>query len=321
MVLTIKSKVLKMEDFRNISVDEMIPVYTVDEQVLEKDINRILKSNGTKTEEDQVRMDDLVTISCKSDMEKFNKNKLSVIIGKNLYSKELEEQLIGKEKNGTYRILMGDTPVEVTIEKIVRTCIPALTDENVKAFGNSDYQTVKELRKFCIDKQLDRYLDDCEELDQAAAYVWKVYGEKRQVELDETEREQALKKAKYKLEELQNNLESEAQEEDTGLTADSQENAEMDMESFMQDICLMEVKLAAYGYEIARKENRLLTDEDYQSYIDKWKPYYEGLSEEEIRKKHKKEDYVISRYAEIICDQIDEYVKDEFKRKMNPLSE
>ena len=94
MVLTIKSKVLKMEDFRNISVDEMIPVYTVDEQVLEKDINRILKSNGTKTEEDQVRMDDLVTISCKSDMEKFNKNKLSVIIGKNLYSKESTEVLV-----------------------------------------------------------------------------------------------------------------------------------------------------------------------------------------------------------------------------------
>ena len=62
-----------------------------------------------------------------------------------------------------------------------------------------------------------------------------------------------------------------------------------------------------------------MTEADYEAKLQKWMVYHENLSEEEVKKLHPLEDYIIESYAEIICSEIDQYTIRCFKNKMNPL--
>ena len=72
------------------------------------------------------------------------------------------------------------------------------------------------------------------------------------------------------------------------------------------------------GYEEAVENGTVLTYEDYEKHINSLKEYFPDLSMDEMKEKFTVESFAKERYNDIICNELDEYVHSEFKKKMNP---
>ena len=78
---------------------------------------------------------------------KFNKERVTVTLGRGLYNKELETALIGCTVGQSAEVLVDENPVEATILELKRKQAPAPTDEmvvqlQVKDFGGNLITTV-----------------------------------------------------------------------------------------------------------------------------------------------------------------------------------
>ena len=322
--IELRSKATKVFDYRKTDISSFIPAFTPDEGQLEKDIERVLKAHGVKESPAAVAAGDMVTLSLRSGTAKFNKDKIVVMVGKGLYSKELEEKLIGLEKGVSFTVTADGADVSGTVEQIIRTILPELTDESVAGFGMDGIATVTDLKGYCVDKQLDRILDDCEEMDMASAMVWQALSENCEFVLDEEELSRALKIAEERKAEIESRepVFSTEEEEQAFLKEYEEEYGEpyveLDLGEFTKEMAMAELKLGAIGCEAARREGKLLTEEDYDEYIRRYMEALPGATREEVRQKFPMEEYAKQEYNNRICDELDDYVRETFKRKMNP---
>ncbi len=322
--IELKSKVTKVYDYKQTDIRKYIPDYTPDEAQLEKDIARVLKSHGEKVSPDTVEEGDMVTLSLESEAEKYNKSGLVVMVGKGLYSRELEKKLIGLEKSVPFTVTADGKEVRGTVEQIRRTIIPELTDENVAAFGMDGIMTVEDLKSYCVDRQLDRMLDDSEDMEMASAVLWQNLSENSEFVLDEGEVARAMELAEAKRVDLESQKPVfETKEEEEAFHKEFEEEfgepyQEMDIAAFVVDMYTMELKLAAMGCEKARREGSLLTEDDYEEYIRRHMEALPGESREEVLRKYTVEEFAKFEYNNLICDELDDYVRESFKKAMNP---
>lgn len=78
------------------------------------------------------RTGDTITFRTQSELPKFNREKVTVSIGRGLYNKDLELGAVGRRVNDSYGLEINDKPVTVTILEIKRKQEPAqVTDDMV----------------------------------------------------------------------------------------------------------------------------------------------------------------------------------------------
>lgn len=83
---------------------------------------------------------DTLTLRTTSELPKFNKERVTVSIGRGLYDKGLEEALVGKKAGESCTVTIKDKPVAATILEIKRKTAPEPTDEMVEALQEKDYK-------------------------------------------------------------------------------------------------------------------------------------------------------------------------------------
>lgn len=83
---------------------------------------------------------DTVTMRTVSELPKFNKERVTVSIGRGLYDKTLEDTVIGKRAGESCQVTVKEKPVAVTILEIKRKAAPEPTDEMVEALQEKDYK-------------------------------------------------------------------------------------------------------------------------------------------------------------------------------------
>ncbi|MBO5994416.1 MAG: hypothetical protein J6Q41_02745 [Firmicutes bacterium] len=322
--LTLKSKVLKVFDYKTVDIDEYIPEFTPDEKILQKDIERIFKAFGRKEAGESVEPGDMVVLTCRSEIPKFNKNGITVPMGKGFFSKELEEKLIGVKAGETFNVDIDGKEVTGTVDRIVRITIPEVNDENVAALGMEGIATVKDLKRYCVDKQIDRLLDDMEDCDRASAVVWQALNDNSEFELDEGELNRAMEDAEKKIEGMKNmGPMFDSPEEEEAYNREFEEEygearKDIDLDEMIKNMYLMEVKLGALGCEEASKRGMLATEDEYDEYINSIRDYYPGITLDELKFRKPVDLFLKERYNDIICKELDDYVHSEFKKKMNP---
>jgi FKBP-type peptidyl-prolyl cis-trans isomerase (trigger factor) len=322
--LSLRSKAVKVFNYKNLDLSEYIPEFTPDEEALKKDMDRMLKAFGMKIEGESVEAGDMAVITCTSETPKFNKKGITVIIGKGYFSKELEEKLIGVKKGENFSLEADGALVNGTVDRIVRPVVPEMTDESIAKLGIEGVGSVKDLKAFCVDKQIEKLLDEIEEADMASAYLWQKLSEESVFELDEEELKKADEEAAIKEKELEaQKVVFETEEERIKFEKEYEEEygepySEVDFGEFTKNMYRMELQLAALGYEEALKQGTAATYEEYENYIDSIKNYYPNLTMEEMKVQFPVEKYIKERYNDIICKELDDYVHSEFKKKMNP---
>ena len=323
-VLKLKSRALKVYDYRNTDITGYIPEFTPDEKQLEKDLDRILRAHGERVAAETAEEGDMIVLDLESENERFNKKGVMVPLGKGIYNKELEAQIMGNKVGEEFIAVVDGKEVKGVVTRSTRTILPELTDENVAKFGMEGISTVKDLKALCVDKQIANLLDESEAADQASAAVWKALSDNSEIELDPEELKRADEAAEIKRAELESQkpvFETE-EEKETFLREYEEEYGipyeDVDFGTFVYDMYRMELNLAVLGYEQAVKEGRALTEDDYQQYVGRIQEAYPDMSKEQIEADHTREDFLKQEYNNLICDELDEYVAAAFKKKMNP---
>ena len=90
--------------------------------------------------EEKAQAGDTAVLKTESAMPKFNKDRVTVTLGRGLYSKELENSLIGKAAGETVSTVIQEQPVKAQILELKRKQAPEPTDEMVQALQTKDFQ-------------------------------------------------------------------------------------------------------------------------------------------------------------------------------------
>ena len=307
--LKLNSTLRTFYDYRSVDISDYIKGFETDEAQLQKDLNRILKAHGRREDAAVVSEGDTVTISCRSELSRFHKTNLPVIVGRGLFDREMEAKLIGAGVGQTLTLEKDGTPVEIEVIKCMHTVLPELTDENVKSFGIEGVETVSALRAHCIAKQVEGFLLEDENPDMASAYVWQEVAKHIEITRDADEEALMRAQAEKKRQELRN-MPMEADEADGEDAESGEEEVPVD---FLENMFLSQLDLAVVGEELMRREGRFLTTDDYEAYIGRLVEAYPNRTEEEIRREHDPKTFAISEYADVLATAIDRYVGDCFK--------
>lgn len=94
---------------------------------MENELSELCLSSRHREEADTVSSGDAVIATLKSSTKKYNREKLQLVAGSNLFSRELEATLMGKAAGTCYEATVEGAPVTVTVESYLRTVLPSLT--------------------------------------------------------------------------------------------------------------------------------------------------------------------------------------------------
>lgn len=297
--LRLKSKAQQVAPYSAVDIGAFIPEFTPDEEKLQKDILRQRNRHGKKAACDCVQAGDLVVLSCKSEKEKFCKSSISIPVGKGLFHKELEEKLIGLTVGVETELRLSEAVVSVCVEKAVRTLLPELTDEEVASWGMEDVASVADLRRFCIARQIGDLILECEEADNAAAYIWQQISNASRIVLDPQEEEAVLEKGKRQM-----------------AGADfGDDPAQMEM---LQQIFVTGLRAAAIGQAWAESTGDLKTRADYESCLRRHMEADPTLTPQTAEERYPVMDYLIDCYGDIFAQAIDRYVAECWGKVLNP---
>lgn len=284
-VYSFKSKLISLCDYSDFDITGFLPEFIVDEEKLAKDISRTKKSMASTVEGKVVCQDDMVQLCLKSELAKYNKDKVMVTVGKGIFSEELEDSLIGKELGETFTIHVEENDVTVTIQKITHYQLPELTEDKLR-----------EIRRECVNRQIARLLDQEDNKDMASAMLCKYIADNSQFQLDSSEVEYV--------------------KEHFGNYEDGQEIDE-ELKGFFEAIALSTFKNALAGYQLSKDDNTLLTVEDYNKHIESLQGFYQELAIEEIKEQNPIFEYMETKYADRFICTIDDQLTVSFQNALN----
>lgn len=183
METNLKSKVISYAQYKDLDLDQLIPPFEYETEKLEKDVSTLLKKHAEMVDADSVEEYDFVTLSCKSDMPRFNKSNITLRVGKGLFNRELEKALIGIHKGENKQIVVGGANVQVDITKITRAIEPSLNDETVASWNIKGVKTVAQLKNKLKTDQRLTFIEDYSE--SITSEIMTVINEQSQFDLNE----------------------------------------------------------------------------------------------------------------------------------------
>lgn len=299
----LNSRVADIYDITQVDITPYLPPFTPDEDRLQKDIQRQRSRFGKKIQADTVAAGDLIQLSCSSSQPKFCKERITIPVGKGLFSRELEEKLVGLPVGVEKTLEVAGSPVTLTVHQASRTVLPEMTDEAVAAWGLEGVKSLADLRRFCVARQIADMMLDCEGADMASAAVWQALSDESTFRLDPQEVAAAHAEAEEKIAEMR--------------SADP-ENWDSSMEPMIRDMYMTGLRIAVVGQEMARREGTLLTPRQYAEYLQLRRETFPNMTEAQLLAKYTPQDFAKDTYGDRACAVLDAYITQEFQRALNP---
>lgn len=301
--LYLKSKLIRAADPWKVDVSRFCISLTVDEDRYEKDLLNFRRRFSTVEEAGEVAAQDMVTLSCKSGSKRFCKEHITIRIGMGLFSKELENQLIGWKVGQSGTVTVKEQPVLVTVEGIRRENLPEVDDALAERCGIPGIQTAQDIHKYCKGKQFADALEG--PADDAYAYLSRTVLDTSEFELEEKELQFAREKMVQAL-------------YDNSMFADGGFDR-MPNESFleifgcekeelvenMRQSGAMALQSALLGQAALEQEGKLLTMADYDAYIDRHIGI-DGKDEARVRQEKPLVGYIMDMYADHFMNEMEE---------------
>ncbi len=169
--LTMRSRLVKAADPWRVDLGAYKIPLAVDEARAEKDTVNFLRRYAETVEAEEVQDQDTAVISCSSELPRFNRKSLPLRVGVGLFSKELEQQLIGWKKGQTGTVTVQGKLVTVTVESVRREILPEITDALAARTGNPLLRSAADIRRWCRGNQFDDILEG--PADEAFSYLMR----------------------------------------------------------------------------------------------------------------------------------------------------
>lgn len=307
-----RTKVISAWDYRQADISKYFVPFQPDREQLAESLLSVRKEHALHVPVETVEQGDLVTLRCRSEKPKFQKDSVTVSVGKGLYSKALEEQLPGLAAGEARELTVDGVPVSVQVLKIQRTVLPELTDEFVASTFQSVH-TFSELEAWYINEQYETHLRDYA---MAASEAIKEQVLANSVfDLDEEERLAAWNFGDREVRErwreigmpLEEMTDEQAQEAFRRPTAKA-------FADWFAGLMVNEVLYAALGWELLAAEGRQPTEESYQKAL---RQKQEDRTPPEVLK-----DFTYSAYGQQVCAEyysstLQEYAYQVIKEKLS----
>ena len=158
-----KSKAINIYDYRDVDLSQYVEPFSMTEEELTEKIDRVRTRHAAMTEADTVERDDFVTLDTVSDLPKYQKTGIVVRVGKGLYSRELEEVILGMKTGEERTVTIPEGDVRVAVRAVRRRVLPPLDDGTVAAWGLEGVGTVEELSAQIKTEARAQYVTDMAE--------------------------------------------------------------------------------------------------------------------------------------------------------------
>lgn len=281
--IRLNSKVVRMVDYRKVDLREFAVKLDVDDKVVKDQLVKYITRFSKTVECESIEKRDLVDLSCKSELPRYNKENIKIRVGIGLMGKEFEGQLIGVKKGETRTVTVSEKPVEVSIRKIERDILPKVDDDFVKRCNIPGVSTASDLENYCLIPLLDAQLD--EPADNASASLGRQVFDNSEFELDDSEVKISC---------------------DDTIRQFSQGDGGDAIKQYAGQISASTLKAAAFGQDMLEKQGKLLSQEDYEKYIGK-RANSRECSIEEIKKEEPVTLYAIHEYSDVALSLIETY--------------
>ena len=275
------SRVIEPYDYKKVDFMKSITPFVFDEEQFGQDLDFLKKKYAYIEAVTSIEMGDVATLRCHSEAKKFQKEKITLQVGKNLYSKELEEQLIGWQVNDCRKIKVGENQVKVEVLAVERRMLPELTDEFIDCTF-TELTNYKDLVKWYENQQKENYL--LQESERIAESVIKEVIGKSTFEIQKEERQQAREEGHSIVEEMWNfngvPLDTMSDEQAEELLGYPSVQAYID---WYMDLCEESFYMSLLGYEWMQTYDKVPDRNQYElqliSYAEE-----EGKTVEEMEK-------------------------------------
>lgn len=302
----LKSSIITEPDFRQMDVNPDWLQYSIDQHAIEEELQRIQKKHRQLVEVEDVRNGDSVTLNLTSEEKKYNRENLTISIGLGLFSKELEEQLVGRRSQEAVDLNVQGHEVHVQMVSIVRSVIPPWTDAMAAEERIDGVSTLEELKAHIKEQMRDNLI--------ASNMHYLINNVNRQM----------AEKGKYNLiqEDLDLLIDMELERVRLMAQSDGLVLEEMTEEQFQgripvksyeeflnMIISLNQTKLPVLliAMKHAEEDHFTPTAEGYEEYIANMVESFPGLDIEEVRQRLDFDNYASQKYLEYFNEKVRTY--------------
>lgn len=152
-----KSKVENVYNYKDVNVsNELLDIKVSKKEIIDS-LNSLAKKYAVTVEpDDVVRKGDKINLVLKSDLEKYNKKNVPIVVGMGLFNKDIEDKLIGMKKEELQNICVDGNTVTVKVLNISRKVVPDVTDDMVNKLGIQDVNTVDDYKSYCYNEKVKK---------------------------------------------------------------------------------------------------------------------------------------------------------------------
>ncbi len=157
-----KSSINTLVDFKTAELNKTINI-SCPQEYIDRKMKHLSRKYKKMIPVSEVAKGDVVILTLSGNTEKFNKSHIPVTVGSGLFSRELENQLIGRSAGSKFTAEVDGNKVAVEIDKATRTIFPEPTDDMVKEAVQSmdsmeGIETVQQYRQ----KIISDYIQEAE---------------------------------------------------------------------------------------------------------------------------------------------------------------
>lgn len=149
-----QSRVVSLRDYREVSLD--IPTFEPDLAALQRELDRLRNPYVSWQDGGAAARGDMVSCSLRSDVPRYQKDKVHFVAGSGVYNHALEELSVGMRAGETRTSSLPEGQVSLTVQAVKKRVTPPLSDEMVAALGLPGVLTVAQYRRHLLGLQLDQ---------------------------------------------------------------------------------------------------------------------------------------------------------------------
>ena len=288
----LRTKVITAWDHTQADLSLFCKPFEMDKERMAEDMLFLQKKYAYLVPVETVEAGDIVTMRCRSSKPKFQKDSVTINVGKNLYSRELEEKLVGMAVGEEKELTVGETAVMVYILKAERNTLPELTDEFLSK-NLKKIRSMTELVAWYTNAYFEDHLKQCAA--EAANFLQEQALIHSKIAVDEEERRVARVGAEKTLHDMweMNGLPLDQMTDDQAQELLGYPNAQAYIDWFA-DLCEKDVPYAALGYALLANDGKAPTEESYREARRK-------MIEEEGTPEDQLTDYTYHAYGRQVC--------------------
>ena len=154
-----RSKVLRVMDYRAVDLAPMLKAFVLDGDALERELRRVANPYIRWEAAAAVTPGSQVVCRLRSSCERFQREAVRFVAGSGMFHRDLEALAAGMAVGETRGLTLPEGRVELTVLETLERVVPEPDDEMVRRLGLEGVSTLAEYRAYLAALQKEKYLE------------------------------------------------------------------------------------------------------------------------------------------------------------------